>query len=552
MRKATMLTVGLGLLCVLLGAGCGGGSSGPVLTLDGIQPVEGVREGGTEVTLSGSGFSRLVSVVNFGRNEATNVRVLNDTTLVCVTPRGSTGPCDVGVVAAKAQVKMTDAFTYLPPVPTLIGVTPNEGPPGVGTRITLTGSQFLFGPVTVALDGRSCGNVTVVSDSVVTCTVPALRSGQDLTVAVTTAGGTVELPAAFSYLVYPYKGTYFFVEFNGLTIDNEPGMMPDRIPAARTSWGTLLTDGEGVHTGGEVWTNDQGMVTGPTTPPIAPHQIEADRRFTWGSASSPELVGRITADGSLGILGSVRVGEPPTVTIVGRVEGGPYTTASLSGVYHVGAVFGDGSTRGGLWGTTDFDGAGSATSDFDYNVEGLVVGPFVGGDTYTVSSTGRVTYALLDSGLDFEGQILQGGELVILAGGTLTAEFPAVVVLVKATSGAGLSALSGNYAFASMVKGNPGWDANTGSLQSAGDGNGTVLDLLGHDGDVTWSDWPESPYDFPYTVAPDGLLEVYVDGGVVGGGGMDTQGAVMDGGDFAFLAGSRAMGERPMLWFLLR
>lgn len=544
MRKATALSAGCGLLFVILAAGCGGGSDGPALTLTQVEPSVGANEGGTLVTLTGSGFGRLLDEVTFGREEATDLRYINDTTITCVTPRGTTGLCDIRVTTAQNSVVMEECFTYLPPVPVIVGVTPNEGPPSVATRITVTGSHFLHGTVAVTLDGRTCGSVDVTSDASLTCTVPSLPSGQNLTLEVTTDGGTTSLADAYSYLVYPYNGTYFFVEFDGLTISNTP--------AAQARWGTLITEGGGVYTGGEIWTNDQGAVSGPTTPPTTKHYITEDRLFTVGSHSNPSLVGRITADGSLGILGSVKVGVSPTLMIVGRVEGGPYDEASLSGIYHAGAVFGDGATRGAIWGTTEFDGTGGADSVSDYNVEGSLFGLPPGSDTYTVSTDGRVTYGLTDSDLSLEGQILQGGDLVILAGGAVTPEFPVVVVLVRATSGADLSTFSGNYAFAAMLKGNPGWDANTGTAQSYGDGNATVLDLLGHDGDVTWDDWPESPFALPYTVSSDGILEAYVDGSAVGGGGMDTQGAVMDGGEFAFFSGSRAPGERPMLWFLLR
>ncbi len=554
MLKATALSAGFGLIFVLLAAGCGGGGSGGSLTLIQVDPFEGVFTGGTEVTLTLAGFSQHVSAVTFGNREATDLQYVNGMTYRCVTPHGDLGPCDVGVVVDRTITVQPSGFRYLPlPPPTLTAVTPDEGPPGVRTDVTLTGSKFIYEPVTVTIDGMNCHDVTVLSDSSLTCSVPESRSGQNLTVTVTTAGGSASLSNAFSYLVYPYQGTYFFVEFNGLTVDNAPGLQPTRIPAARTRWGTLLTDGGGIHTGGEVWTNDQGAVSGPTTPPSMPHQVEEDRRFTWGLASNPDLVGRITADGSLGILGTVKKGVQPKVMIVGRVEGGPYDEGSLSGVYHVGAVFGDGALRGALWGTTKFDGGGVAASEIGYNGEGATFGPFFGSDTYTVSPEGRVTYDLPNFALNFEGQILKGGELVILAGGNASPESPAVVVLVKATSGASLGALLGNYAFAAMLKGNPAWDANTGTAESQGDGNGTVLDLLGHDGSVTWTDWPETPYDFTYTVSPvDGLLEAYVDGTVTGGGGMLTQGAAMLGGDFAFFAGSRTFGERPMLWFLLR
>lgn len=128
-------------------------------------------------------------------------------------------------------------------------------------------------------------------------------------------------------------------------------------------------------------------------------------------------------------------------------------------------------------------------------------------------------------------------------------------VFVRRDAAVDPATFSGNYAFAAMSRGNPAWDTYTGELVSNADGTGTVTTFLGHDGDSTWTDWPQAPYGFDYTINTTtevGLLEALVDENVAPGGHLDSQGAVTPDGVFGFHAGSRMEGEHPMLWFLLR
>jgi len=90
------------LICALFAA-CGGGGGGstdpddtdledPIVNL--IDPVEGDFGGGTLVTLGGSGFMEGVedgTVVTFGAVHATEVTVIDDNTITCVTPAGTLG-----------------------------------------------------------------------------------------------------------------------------------------------------------------------------------------------------------------------------------------------------------------------------------------------------------------------------------------------------------------------------------------------------------------------------------------------------------------------------
>ncbi|MPY89703.1 MAG: hypothetical protein GEU99_17495 [Luteitalea sp.] len=80
-----------------------------------VTPQTGRLNGGTAVTVTGSGFQRNAGLT-VGGAAAKNVRVINDTTMVAVTPRAPskrTGPVTVGVTNADGQREAAAAaFSY--------------------------------------------------------------------------------------------------------------------------------------------------------------------------------------------------------------------------------------------------------------------------------------------------------------------------------------------------------------------------------------------------------------------------------------------------------
>ncbi|MSW41804.1 MAG: BspA family leucine-rich repeat surface protein, partial [Actinobacteria bacterium] len=60
--------------------------------------------------------------------------------------------------------------------PTLTAISPMSGPKSGGTPVTLTGTGFRSG-ATVTIDGFTCSNVVVVSDTTITCTTPYGSNG---------------------------------------------------------------------------------------------------------------------------------------------------------------------------------------------------------------------------------------------------------------------------------------------------------------------------------------------------------------------------------------
>ena len=85
----------------------------PATTIDGVNPPSGPATGGTQVTISGHCFTGATGVL-FGSKPATSFRVVNDTTIVAVSPAG-TGKVDVTVIgsASCGTATLPGGFTYI-------------------------------------------------------------------------------------------------------------------------------------------------------------------------------------------------------------------------------------------------------------------------------------------------------------------------------------------------------------------------------------------------------------------------------------------------------
>ncbi len=85
----------------------------PPPVIKSIDPNQGTAEGGTEFTITGSGFKAGV-LVSIGAEPAVNVEVVNDTTIKADTPAGEVGPADVVVQNSDGQKTSTvKGYTYL-------------------------------------------------------------------------------------------------------------------------------------------------------------------------------------------------------------------------------------------------------------------------------------------------------------------------------------------------------------------------------------------------------------------------------------------------------
>jgi hypothetical protein len=162
-----------------------------------IRPTAGRASGGTLVTVQGGNFgpvssdpmSRQVDVfLDF--NSASDVEV----TVANVTLTASTPPADNTAIDSTVtltlviddsalMLNISDVYRYLPP-PVFTSLFPTTASQFGGTLLTIFGQYFgpstasNEGPVVeVAIGNGSCSNVTVLSDTVLTCYSPDLDPG---------------------------------------------------------------------------------------------------------------------------------------------------------------------------------------------------------------------------------------------------------------------------------------------------------------------------------------------------------------------------------------
>src|SRR5207245_2421623 len=121
--------------------------------------------------------------MSFGGTAATSVVVVSGTQITATTPAHAAGALTVTVTNPDTQSgSLSNGFTYLA-APTVSSVTPNSGPVGGGTAVTIAGTNFVSG-ATLTFGGTAATGVAVVSPTQITATTPAHAAGA-VTVAVT-------------------------------------------------------------------------------------------------------------------------------------------------------------------------------------------------------------------------------------------------------------------------------------------------------------------------------------------------------------------------------
>jgi len=174
----------------------------PVPTVTRIAPPTGTTEGGTTVTITGTGFTGATKVA-FGTVAATSYKVLSDTEITAVSPAQAASIQNIHVTTpggTSEPVVAVDPFTYVTPAATVTGVTPPAGTTAGGTTVTITGTGFT-GATSVAFGAVAATSYTVVSDTEITADSPA-QAASIQNIQVTTAGGISTPVAAVDTFTY--------------------------------------------------------------------------------------------------------------------------------------------------------------------------------------------------------------------------------------------------------------------------------------------------------------------------------------------------------------
>jgi hypothetical protein len=175
--------------------------TGSAAAITGLGTSSGPANGGTSVTISGSGFSGATGVL-FGTVPATSFTVNSATSITAVAPAGAVGTVDitVAVPGGSSATSAADQFTYTAAsAPTVTGVSPNTGTTAGGGTVTITGTNFT-GATAVSFGAVAAASFTVNSATSITATAPPESAGT-VDVTVTTAGGTSATSAAYHFTV---------------------------------------------------------------------------------------------------------------------------------------------------------------------------------------------------------------------------------------------------------------------------------------------------------------------------------------------------------------
>ncbi|WP_413811566.1 Ig-like domain repeat protein [Streptomyces sp. OE57] len=337
----------------------------------GIFPDQGPYSGGTLVTVIGSHLSGATDVF-FGTRRAASFSVLDDQTIVAVSPSG-TGSVPVYVTTPGGTAPI-GSFFYLP-WPTLTGIAPAAGPIGGGDVVELTGVNL--STARLVHFGDSVAHPTALSDQHLLVTAPPASGPGTVPVYVITVGGVSDL------LLYTYAAVPVVTGVSpatGPTAGGEPVVLT----------GTGLRHVTAVTIGGVPATSfgsisDTLLVV--VTPPNVPGPADITVTTAGGSVTVPDGFGYVAPS-------TTEVTSVPDPSVVGRPVAFTATvTAVPPGVgTPTGAVtidFGDGTPAVAVSLT-----GGTATVGHAYaapSIAPYAVTAEYGGDLYFTASTGTDT-----------------------------------------------------------------------------------------------------------------------------------------------------------------
>jgi large repetitive protein len=186
-------------------------------TVTGISPDTGPTSGGTEVSITGTGFSS-ATAVRFG-STAASFTVDSSTSITATSPAGSAGTVDIRVtsVGGTSANSSADNFTYLA-APGISTVSPGSGSVAGGESVTISGTDFTTVSDTTVTFGGTAGTVTTVTSASITVTTPAVDNGGTVDVVVATSGGSATAPAAYTYVGGLSMTTPTVADFASLTL----------------------------------------------------------------------------------------------------------------------------------------------------------------------------------------------------------------------------------------------------------------------------------------------------------------------------------------------
>jgi hypothetical protein len=113
-------------------------------TITSVFPAKGSTGGGTSIVVTGTNFVNGAGI-QLDRIAATNVTVVNATTITATTPAHASGLVNVTVVNPdNITATLTSGYEYATTAPTITSISPSSGLTAGGTSVTINGTGFTF------------------------------------------------------------------------------------------------------------------------------------------------------------------------------------------------------------------------------------------------------------------------------------------------------------------------------------------------------------------------------------------------------------------------
>lgn len=171
-------------------AGASGGSGAAPNTvapqLISVSPTHGLISGGAFLLLNGSGFTPGMQVLVGGVacSYPPEISLFESSSAVgCITGAHAAGVVDVEMINSNGiSTLLSNGYLYSSssgyPAPSVTSISPASGPSIGDTLVTITGTGFLSGAV-VNVGSGSCGSVSVLSSTQLTCITNGAGAGTD-------------------------------------------------------------------------------------------------------------------------------------------------------------------------------------------------------------------------------------------------------------------------------------------------------------------------------------------------------------------------------------
>ncbi len=225
------------------------------LSLATVYPVSGNEAGGDLVLLTGTGFDNAM-VVEFGGVASGSVQYLTPNSATALTPPHTPGLVDVTIINPdSSQDTLANGYAYLADstvapddLPAIGAVLPGIGPVAGGTTIQILGEHFTAGS-SVTIAGVAASDIKVLSQNLITATVPAGTAGPASVTVTDIAGQSDTLVNGFTYAdpttspviaaLWPVSGPHTggtWVVIDGTNFQSSATAFFDGVPAVDTQF----------------------------------------------------------------------------------------------------------------------------------------------------------------------------------------------------------------------------------------------------------------------------------------------------------------------------